>query len=269
MTRDEVRRMLQEPNTTRDKDKPRYVAPHTESDNLRRRIAREMDAKYGDPGRQAERRLRDCEGNTPELPEVPDTYKPEPDFVGGGGAPEQHPWRFVTQDSEDSLQWGLTDSGPDGTRAGRVLSPDGTYTPVDSEWNDYTKGDAVSAWLKVTCSLSSGLLTVDTAEIVTEEPTADPFNATAPIFVWPLFDLFADGTFTEYQTSDISLEGLLAFDDTATPEDIVLDAAANGTAKDPARKDHKHKFPPGGTQYQVLQNGGAGVAVWDDVRMTA
>ena len=83
MTRDEVRRMLQAPNTTRDKDKPRSVAPHPESDNLRRRIAREMDAKYGDPGRQAERRLRDCEGNTPELPEVPDTYKPEPDFVGG------------------------------------------------------------------------------------------------------------------------------------------------------------------------------------------
>ena len=217
---------------------------------------------------------------------------------------ENHSWRFVTQDTEDSLQWGLTDTGDSGTRAGRVFAPGGTATDVDSEWNDYTKGDAVTGWLKVTCAVAEGTFTITTAEIVTDEPSADPFNATAPVFVFHLFDLLADGTFTEYQTSDISLEGLLAFDDTTRPENIVAGTAENGDGKDPARKNHKHKLdisgwtipapedmgtasagtsalparadhihaselPIGGDAYQVMQRNGTNTAwVVDDVRMT-
>ena len=221
-----------------DKDTAKFVPPNSRTDRATPRgrpdrtvLNTEQHARIWNDSHMQGQRVRELEAADGEQ-----------EWVGGlkdtgGASPEWHPWRFVTQDTTDSLQWGLTDSGADGTRAGRVLAPGGAATEVDSEWNDYTEGEAVSGWLKVTCSYASGLLTVDDAEIVTEEPTADPFNATAPIFVWPLFDLFADGTFTEYQTSDISMEGL----------------GATGV-------------PPGDTQYMVLQLNSSNVAVWGWVR---
>jgi hypothetical protein len=221
---------------------------------------------HGDPGGQVERRLRDVEWRAQQQEGVGGERLDDSGTIVDGGVTQWHSWRVAQKKTAGVKSWCLVNGDDDAEKAGSVWSPSGTETLLDSEWHTYS--GAVSGWLKVSVTVADGSME---AEIVTSEPTADPFNTTTAVFVFPLFSISTDGSVTEFQSSDISLEGLLSFDD-SDPADLG-EAAEPGSAGSPARADHVHKvpdglLPEGGTEAQVLQRDSVGAAVWDDVRMT-
>lgn len=186
-----------------------------------------------------------------------------------GGVTEHHSWRVVTRVNAGGYEWSLVDSADDGARAGSVIPLDGGDSlDVVSEWVAYTPGTQVTGKLIITLAVSSTGTEITTAVISTATtPTADPYNTTAPVLVIPLFDIFPDGTISEYQCSDIDLQGMLFFDD-STPEDA--GTAAHGDSFCVAAANHVHnaELPStsGNAPFMVLQLNSRLVPIWDYVR---